>query len=103
MYSRDRGIEGGRLVQGPVVTFNILSAEGGRLRNSGYIYNTENKRLEPKVMKVCGTSPFHFGVIFQVNQPSVVEGKACPTKCTHDANLVVNITGKRGQPQNPKV
>ena len=79
MYSRDRGIEGGRLVQGPVVTFNILSAEGGRLRNSGYIYNTENKRLEPKVMKVWGTSPFHFGVIFQVHQPSVVEGKACPT------------------------
>eukprot|EP00434_Breviolum_minutum_P022669 symbB.v1.2.020005.t1/scaffold1659.1/size107071/7 len=28
MYSRDRGIEGGQLVQGPVVTFNILSAEG---------------------------------------------------------------------------
>lgn len=28
MYSRDRGVEDGKLVQGPVVTFNILSAEG---------------------------------------------------------------------------
>lgn len=28
MYSRDRGVEGGKLVQGPVVTFNILSADG---------------------------------------------------------------------------
>ena len=28
MYSRDRGVEDGKLVQGPVVTFNIFSAEG---------------------------------------------------------------------------